>query len=90
MVRKFVALGITLWILIGCTQDNKTIFIEVEPDHISVNGEEVSDLSSSLKSLESCEKVHLMVNRHLESKKVVDVMTIVQEANCENISIQSV
>jgi len=66
------------------------VMVEVDSKSIKVEGNVVTNLLESLNSLPQCDSVHLLVDRHMEHGKVVEIMQIVKKSNCENISIQSV
>lgn len=63
--------------------------VEVGETSISVNGKMVNDLGKALEELDKLEQIHLMVDKELAHKRVVEVMEVATSLKFENITIQS-
>ena len=89
-MRIFLVVILILYFTIACSKKNQMVIVELSAHSIKVEGSLVNDLLKSLNSLPQCGLAHIVVDRNTEHSKVVDVMKVVQESKCENISIQSI
>ena len=78
-----------LFLVTSIAQGKNMLVVEMTDTSITLNGKEVSDLKNELKGLKKCEQIHLMVDKNMEHKKVVDLVRLVESANCDKVSIQS-
>jgi biopolymer transport protein ExbD len=90
-MSKFYVIAAYLFLTLSSNAEaSKLIVVEINQDSIKVDGTVTANLLDKLNSMGSCERVHLIVDKNVEPKKVVNTMDIVKSANCANISIQSV
>ena len=89
-MKIFIAMCSILFFTIAYSQESAMVVIEANSQTIKVEGNVVNNLLESLNSLTKCNSVHLIVDRNMDHGKVVEIMQIVKESKCENISIQSV
>ena len=90
MSKFFTIAAYSLLILSSNAEANKLIVVELNQDSIKVDGTATANLLDKLNTMGSCEKVHLIVDKNVEPEKIVNAIDILKNANCANISIQSV
>lgn len=80
-------LSVLSGLLIACI-DRSMIVVEITPHSTKVGGKQIDDISIIISTFESCGSVKVFITSDVEHQKVVDVMDILKNAKCKNISLQ--
>ncbi len=73
-----------------CSTENDMIIIELSKSAIKLQKKEVKDLETQLKNLPTCNDVHILIDNNVNPDQIVAAVTATKNANCVNVSIQSV
>jgi hypothetical protein len=90
MCKSAISIVFLMLTLVACVNNGNIPIVEISPDMVKVDGDEVQDFLSVLKSKGTCKKLHFIIELRTKPEVYVNLLNLAKEAKCENVSIQTI